>query len=198
MKNSYSPKKKAINVEELISQQQKTNAANAKKANAKSKETLENASAERSDFAVNRTLDMEATLAARKGDRTKGVLKDALDPDKVKQGEALKRSLLDTSVESSLSSGLDLTTLRSITAATIELAETIDLKPNERITSKISSLIDGGDIDVTKVIPDLMEKYDLTKEQFSLIQDIAYYFAQYSNIFAFPLPVFQTLTYLIL
>ena len=162
-------KKKAINVEELISQQQKTNAANAKKANAKSKETLENASAERSDFAVNRTLDMEATLAARKGDRTKGVLKDALDPDKVKQGEALKRSLLDTSVESSLSSGLDLTTLRSITAATIELAETIDLKPNERITSKISSLIDGGDIDVTKIVPELMEKYDLTNEQFSLI-----------------------------
>lgn len=162
-------KKKAINVEELISQQQKTNAANAKKANAKSKETLENASAERSDFAVNRTLDMEATLAARKGDRTKGVLKDALDPDKVKQGEALKRSLLDTSVESSLSSGLDLTTLRSITAATIELAETIDLKPNERITSKISSLIDGGDIDVTKIVPELMEKYDLTTEQFSLI-----------------------------
>jgi len=162
-------KKKAINVEELISKQQKTNAANAKKANAKSKETLENASAERSDFAVNRTLDMEATLAARKGDRSKGVLKDALDPDKVKQGEALKRSLLDTSVEASLSSGLDLTTLRSITAATIELADTINLKPNERITSKISSLIDGGDIDVTKVIPDLMEKYDLTKEQFSLI-----------------------------
>ena len=162
-------KKKAINVEELIGKQQKTNAANAKKANAKSKETLENASAERSNFAVNRTLDMEATLAARRGDRSKGVLKDALDPDKVKQGEALKQSLLDTSVEASLSSGLDLTTLRSITAATIELADTINLKPNERITSKISSLIDGGDIDVTKVVPDLMEKYDLTKEQFSLI-----------------------------
>jgi len=162
-------KKKAINVEELISKQQKANAENIKKANSKSKETLEQASPERSEFAVNRTLNMEATLAARKGDKAKGVLKDPLDPERVKEGEVLKKSLLDTSVEASLSSGLSLTTLRSITAATVELADTINLKPNERITSKVSSLIGSGDVDVAKVIPDLMEKYDLTKEQFSLI-----------------------------
>ena len=173
---AYITKRKGINVDELLAAQKELNKANAKKASEVANQKISSASKESKQFAVNTVLDLEATLAARKGDKQAGVIREPLDPKRVSMGEALLRSFSNTDANDVLSSGLDLTTLRSITAATIELSERLDLKPNQRITSAVAGAIDAGVVDVRKIIPDIRDKYNLSKEQFSLI-----YLADLSN-----------------
>jgi hypothetical protein len=173
---AYLTKRKGINVDELLAAQKKLNKANAKKASEVANQKISSASKESKQFAINTVLDLEATLAARKGDKQAGVIREPLDPKRVSMGEALLRSFSNTDANDVLSSGLDLTTLRSITAATIELSERLDLKPNQRITSAVAGAIDEGVVDVRKIIPDIRDKYNLSKEQFSLI-----YLADLSN-----------------
>jgi hypothetical protein len=173
---AYVTKRKGINVDELLAAQKELNKANAKKASEVANQKISGASKESKQFAVNTVLDLEATLAARKGDKQAGVIREPLDPKRVSMGEALLRSFSNTDANDVLSSGLDLTTLRSITAATIELSERLDIKPNQRITSAVAGAIDAGVVDVRKIIPDIRDKYNLSKEQFSLI-----YLADLSN-----------------
>jgi hypothetical protein len=161
--------KKAINVEELLTKQKELNKKNSLEASKKANQKITSTKQEYKRFAINKTLDMEATLAARAGDKVAGVIKDPLDPEKVSMGQSILNSMQNPEANDVFSSGLDLTTMRSITAATIEIAEKLDLKDNERITTAVANSINSKTLDVTKLIPEIRDKYNLTKEQFSLI-----------------------------
>tara|TARA_R110000787_G_scaffold20437_1_gene60731 strand:+ start:118 stop:3597 length:3480 start_codon:yes stop_codon:yes gene_type:complete len=125
--------------------------------------------------ALNRTIMIVDTLAARRGKLntltpTANKL-DPLDPQKVAMGEAIKKGVLDTTVEDggAFSSGLDITTIRSIAAATIEMSKKFKVNPGERITSAIAGAIRDPNSTAFDALDEIREKFNLTKEQMSLI-----------------------------
>jgi len=138
----------------------------------KALKTIEGGTAEQISFATGRMVDLEATLAARGGDVKSNIL-DPLDTKKVEMGETILKGLRDTEHSGGqLSSGLSMDTLRSITAATIDIAKELNLKANERITSAVARRLDdegpgaGLVIDKLEVI---RTEYGLTRQQMSYV-----------------------------
>ena len=175
-------KRKTVNKEELAEKMRTATAERVKvfsdaasktiKSTNKTKTTPERAKRLREirDFAARRTVDLEATLAARAGDSTAGVL-DPDSKDFMSMGESILQGLENTDLKGTMSSGLSMDTIRSITAATIDIADQFDLKPNQRITSAIASKLDdsvegGLEIDKLELI---RNKYGLTKQQMSYV-----------------------------
>lgn len=162
--------KKQINIDNLLAQQQAVNKANAKKASETALKRIDpkkvnKASLER---ALKTVVDLEATLAAKKGDSKLGVLKDPLNPEAVERGNTLLEAMRNPDFDPEFSSGLSMTTIRSITAATVEVIDKLKIDPNKRITESVAEFItrDESNIDA---IENIRNKYNLTKEQFSLI-----------------------------
>jgi len=164
--------------EKLFGEREKAIAAAKEKAKETASETIKKAEDETPDVvkeALERTVTMVNTLSARRGG--KNVL-DPLDPQEVAMGEAIKKGIIDTGVDEggAFSSGLDITTIRSIAAATIEISKKFNVNPKERITSAIATAIRDPDSDAFSFLNDTREKFNLTKEQMSFI-----YLADVSN-----------------
>ena len=145
-----------------------------KEAAEKALETITGATDEQISFATARIVDLEATLAARGGD-VKSKILDPLDTEKVEMGETILKGILNTEQRSGeLSSGLSMDTIRSITAATIDMSRKLDLdlKPNERITSAVARKLDDESTDSGLIIDTLEEirkNYGLTRQQMSYV-----------------------------
>lgn len=114
------------------------------------------------DRAVSTALALEA--------RFKGVKLDPLDPKLVEKGNLLKKEVLNGKVDRFITSNLSIDTLRSITAATIEMTEGLKIKPNERISSAVArGLQDPSSKIDSSYLTNLRTKYGLSKEQLSYI-----------------------------
>jgi len=97
---------------------------------------------------------------------------DPLDPDMVKMGEDLKKEVLNSKRNKILDAGLDLDTIKSITAATIEIKSMLKLKKGQRITAAITEELGKEESDRlidSEIANKIREKYNLSPEQFSYI-----------------------------
>jgi len=134
--------------------------------------TINGANAEQISFATGRVVDLEATLAARGGDAKSSIL-EPLDSKKVEMGETILKGITDVDNKGgNLSSGLSMDTIRSITAATIDIAEDLKIKSNERVTSAVARQLDDEGVDSGLVIDSLekiRKKYGLTRQQMSYV-----------------------------
>ena len=175
-------KRKAVNKEVLASEMSAANVERVKVFADRASETIKNTSKakvtpERAkrlrkirDFAAKRTIDLEATLAARAGDN-KARVTDPDSKDFTNMGESILRGLENTDLKGTMSSGLSMDTIRSITAATIDIADQFDLGPTQRITSAIAKKLDGS-VDAgleIKKLELIRKKYGLSKEQMSYV-----------------------------
>jgi len=165
---------KGFNKLELAKKMSVATEQSRKEAADKALETITGATNEQVSFATSRIVDLEATLAARGGDAKSKIL-DPLDTEKVEMGETILKGILNTEQKSGeLSSGLSMDTIRSITAATIDMSRKfdLDLKPNERITSAVARKLDDEATDSGLVIDTLEEirkNYGLTRQQMSYV-----------------------------
>mgnify|MGYP000489343614 CR=1 FL=1 len=151
---------KGFNKLELAKKMSVATEQSRKEAAKKALETIEKASETNKStlaFATGRAIDLEATLAARGGDKSARIL-DPLDPDKVAMGDTILKGILDVDHKGgNMSSGLSMDTIRSITAATIDIADRFTVKQNERITSAVARELDDDAIDSGLTI-DALEK----------------------------------------
>ena len=132
--------------------------------NEAAKETLSAVSPDKASSAADRAVTAALNLQAR----FDGVQLDPLDPKLVEKGNLLKKEVLSGSVDRLVTANLSIDTLRSITAATIDLSENLNVNPNERISSAVARGIREGKID-SGYLSSLRDKYNLTKEQTSYI-----------------------------
>jgi len=117
---------------------------------------------------VSAAADRAVSTALALDARFKGVKLDPLDPKLVEKGNLLKKEVLNGKVDRFITSNLSIDTLRSITAATIDMTESLKVKPNERISSAVARGLQTGKID-SSYLADLRTKYGLSKEQTSYI-----------------------------
>jgi len=118
--------------------------------------------------ATDRVVDIEAVIAAKKGDKTAKIL-NPLDPDKVKRGGEILKLISKEDASGRLDSGLSIETLRSVTAATIDIVEKLGVKDNERISSKVTEALRSGDPEILSDLDKIRNNYGLTKEEMSLV-----------------------------
>lgn len=133
-------------------------------ASAAAKETLAASDPNKVSAAADRAVTIAATLKARL-DRVK---LDPLDPKMVEEGNLLKTDVLSGKGDLAITGNLSVETLRGITAATVNISDKLNIQPNERISSAVARALERGDVDA-QFLEDLREKYDLSKQQFSLI-----------------------------
>lgn len=160
----------------------KTQAKNAAEA-AKLKRITESSTKAISDAAIQeakRTLKTAKTTGTTKQKRqtivSLGRVKErlsnltALDPKKVRLGDELKEKIAEAKKLDNLTAGLPTELFEQISAATLDLAKAgkFKLGKNERITSGIQKALSKGDIDLAD-IQEILTKYNLTKDMFSLI-----------------------------
>ena len=160
----------------------KTQAKNAAEA-AKLKRITESSTKAISDAAIQeakRTLKTAKTTGTTKQKRqtivSLGRVKErlsnltALDPKKVRLGDELKEKIAEAKELDNLTAGLPTELFEQISAATLDLAKAgkFKLGKNERITSGIQKALSKGDIDLAD-IQEILTKYNLTKDMFSLI-----------------------------
>jgi len=117
---------------------------------------------------VSAAADRAVSTALALDARFRGVKLDPLDPKLVEKGNLLKKEVLNGKVDRFITSNLSIDTLRSITAATIDMTESLKVKPNERISSAVAKGLQSGKID-SSYLNDLRTKYGLSKEQTSYI-----------------------------
>lgn len=126
------------------------------------------------------TLQKNAVAKARK-EAVEGVaeaiegkkpVKSPLDPERVKQGDALLEELNENK---DLSARLRPETREAVTMAAAEVASRIEMKPNQRITEAIADAIVDGKID-TDSFKKILDKFHITKDQFATV-----YMADISN-----------------
>jgi len=162
---------KVFNKSELAAKMAISTEEARKKAAEKAKKTIDGASAEQKSLATGRIVDLEATLAARAGDRSSNIL-EPLDPTRVAMGETILKGISDLDTKGELSSGLSMDTIRSITAATIDIVNAFEVKPNERITSTVARLLDDPSVDSglqISTLEKIRSDYGLTRQQMSYV-----------------------------
>lgn len=126
--------------------------------------TLSSAKPETISAAADRAVTIANTLKAR----FEGTQLDPLDPKLVEEGNKLKAEVLIGKVDRTITANLSTETLRSITAATVEIADKLDVQPQERISSAVARALSDGRIDGT-FFDQLRDTYNLSKEQLSYI-----------------------------
>jgi len=132
--------------------------------------TFKNTSKKRLADAARRVTNLESVLAAKAGDKTATIL-NPLDPELVNRGGELLKVIGNPQADGTLRSGLSINTVRSVTAATIDLLDTFQVKEGERITSAVARAISDPNASpqIISKLDDIRAKYNLTKEQMSLI-----------------------------
>ena len=91
-----------------------------------------------------------------------------LDPDSVLEGEMIFNRMLDERANELIAPGLDMNTVRGIAAASIELKETLGVRPGEKISSSIARGISNGTIQ-TDQITEIRRRYNLSAEEMSYL-----------------------------
>ena len=166
----YFSGRQAKNVDDLLAKQQATNKVNREAADKVAKETFEAVDAEQLAGAIERTLKLQNILAAKKGFK---VTLDPLDTDKVAMGQAILKGIPEGQAVPEFNSGLSIDTLRSITAATLDISKQLEVPEGTRITATIAERIRTSGLDASdntyKVLDDIKTKYSLTSNQLSLI-----------------------------
>jgi hypothetical protein len=117
---------------------------------------------------VSAAADRAVSAALALDARFRGVKLDPLDPKLVEKGNLLKKEVLNGKVDRFITSNLSIDTLRSITAATIDIIDRFKVEPNERISSAVARGLRDSEID-SSYLDDLRTKYGLSKEQASYI-----------------------------
>ena len=164
--SSFSQSKKADildkrkNIKDKLEETAKTNSA----------DTLAKTTKEKRSDAASRVTNLEAVLAAKTGDKTAKIL-NPLDPELVNRGGELMKMISNPDADGILKSGLSINTIRSVTAATVDLLDTFQVKEGERITSAVSNALKDPDANpqIISQLDDIRNKYNLTREQMSLI-----------------------------
>lgn len=150
-------------VESLVARDA-SNFAKKQVGNTNAKNTLAAVSPEKVSAAADRAVTTALSLQAR----FQNTRLDPLDPKLVEKGELLKKEVLAGNVDRYITSNLSVDTLRSITAATIDMTERLNIKPEERISSAVARGIQEGEID-SSYLAAIRDKYNLSKEQTSYI-----------------------------
>jgi hypothetical protein len=130
------------------------------------KKTLSSVDPAKVSAAADRAVTTALTLSAR----LDGVQLDPLDPKLVEVGNLIKKEVLSGSGDELITGAMSNGTIRSITAAIVDMTESplLDMKPGERITSAVSRALQEGRID-TDFTKSLREKYNLSKEEMSYL-----------------------------
>lgn len=137
-------------------------------ANRKANTTITNAKPKIIDETLDDVVDAVNLVRAKKLNEKL----DPLDPDLVARGQELKDKVLNTKGNRMLDAGLDIDTVKSITAAAIEMKQVLKLKPGQRITSAITEELRKPDSErlIDSLLADnIREKYGLSPEEFSYI-----------------------------
>jgi len=116
--------------------------------------------------------DLDDIFAAREGVKGATGIKDPLDPERVKRGQAILNAMTDTKANPVFSSGLSVDTMRSVAAAASELMQNqkLGIEGSERITESVARALSGeGAEENFKMIEGIRKKYGLSKDEFSLI-----------------------------
>ena len=153
--------------------------ANAKKAVTKlASESNTKAGRKKINDILNRMTDLTSLLVARErkniepGRFGASPSKDALDRLKVAEGLDIKKTILTEGANKEITSSLSRHTLQSITAAALEVTDLIQLAPGERISSALARALNNTDpskglVLDTKSVTNIIDKYGLTREEFS-------------------------------
>ena len=156
--------KSANKTSEIIFEQvrngEKVRRATLKTANA----TIKKATPEVLNDTVGDIVEVFGMLQARE----KGIKLDPLNPEFVALGDGIRSLILTGKPNKEIASTLSLDTVRSITAASLDMKTALKLKPNQRITAAIAEAIERGDV-ITPEIVAIKKKYNLSDEQFSYI-----------------------------
>ena len=158
--------KQKLSVVEKIIQRDAANSVLKEAADKVAKTTLSVTNKDVASAAADRAVTIANTFSAKET----RVRLDPLAPELVKMGNLLKQEILIGKIDREVTSSLSLNSLRSITAATIEIAEKIKVGPQERISSAVSAALrDSSGAVNSQYLYDIMTKYNLSREQFSYI-----------------------------
>lgn len=113
------------------------------------------------DKVINRIVDMSLALS----EKSDYINLTALPKDKVDLGRTLRESIFKTDMDQQITANLSTTTLKQITAATLDVIDTLDIQEGERISSAVMRGIESGKINVDEI----RNAYGLTRDQFSYI-----------------------------
>ena len=169
-------KKIALKKDLLEGKLQKTLAKRKAQAAEATAKTLKESPTEAVDKAIDRATLIIKTLNAKGGGKMSLTPVDPLqplNPEDVAIGRAIRNSIANTGEDGMFSSGLDISTVRSLAGAMTELYSNkkIDIKPGERIMSAVNRVFQDpkSGIDGSDFLQELRDKYDLTKSQVGLI-----------------------------
>ena len=171
----YLKGKTDVAVDTMKSVQESARLSDAQSARQAAVNRFRTATGARQQDAAQRVADIEATLSAAAGNRSAKV-RDPLDPEKVLAGNDLLKKMSDPNFDGVFSSGLSLDTMRSLTAATLDIVDELGITEKDRITSVVANKIRNGDVEILSRVDEVRQRYNLSKEQFSLI-----YLAEVSN-----------------
>lgn len=101
----------------------------------------------------------------KKAEKYKGVL-NALDVSKVAEGRALKK---DLSKSDTLEAAIGIETVENITAAAIRVADELEIKEGDRITTAIFNAMNNGKLGQMRNVDNILREHNLSMDQFSLI-----------------------------
>lgn len=159
-------------IDDILSERGKAFAQEAEEAAQRSLGTIDGATAAQKKAAQTIVSDLDEILSARAG--VKGAkLKDKLDPERVRKGQAILASMTDPKANPEFSSGLSANTMRGVAAASVDLMREFKLDTQGgdlRITEAVANALqEEGSERVFNILDTVKKKYGLSKEEFSLI-----------------------------
>ena len=99
--------------------------------------------------------------------------KDTLPEALVKEGDLIKKEIINSDSDRMLTTGLSMDSIRGITAATLDIADKIPIEKGERITSAVARYLSKATPAQFKKrfgeLDSIRKKYGLSKEDMSLI-----------------------------
>ena len=99
---------------------------------------------------------------------TQNKLLASIDPKLVEEGKAAKVDILSEDLPDGLIGGLDAGTMKRLSAAAVDLAEALEIKPEkgQRITEFLARQVETGDDNVFDIV---RKRYGLTRRQLSAV-----------------------------
>jgi hypothetical protein len=128
-------------------------------------QTLSSAPEAAKDAATERAVELTNILVARDAQARL----DPLDPELVARGDDIRRGLFSgVTPNENLTPSLSMDTLRGVTAASLEIANELNIQPNERITSAVARAISDGRLTPQR-LNEIRDTYGLSREELSLV-----------------------------